>query len=502
MNKTPMADRRTNSTSLSEAQASVNQLTGLVAQILGSNQDMSQRLAKMESRALAEQTSVIGAEDNASMTHAADESKDDESVVTAIRLDTTKDSEPLPSYEESKTRFAFAFDQDLSASRPYARLTRRLSIGSLNSSAVQSLGWSYLSGISLADISEISIVGLPIAPDELWNGQHYTTNPAPIPGLMQFMAQSEAENKTRAFHSNLLHKRAVSTEFGPSYFARRKERVPPQQEKILPSRARRYLKSGLSSSSRRMRFGPVSPGIAAAAEPGLKRVVLFGITNSGKSTIYKHLQMLQGAGYDRQEGREDLINGLTSMILAAKERLNTIQSSEISMETISQLNGYFDRLESAKELGFPKEDSPMGPFKRWGYEELSLLCSVPRLREMIRTDAHNPLNENFDYLFDHIDDVLLSRYNDIPDEYKLRLSHRTTGIDKRPMDVDGISWEIVDTAGSRVERRKWAQHCGPNANTIFFVVSLNGYHQCLYEDQSAVRGPLFFFDLSAGLTTI
>lgn len=69
--------------------------------------------------------------------------------------------------------FSFTFDQDLKNSRPYARATKRNSTWSTASSAIHTVGWSCLSGLSLADISEISVIGLPISPQELWNGHHY-----------------------------------------------------------------------------------------------------------------------------------------------------------------------------------------------------------------------------------------------------------------------------------------------------------------------------------------
>lgn len=70
--------------------------------------------------------------------------------------------------------FGFSFDRDLSASRVYTRVSRRTSNSSCSSSVVPSMGWSFQSGLSLADISNISTLSLPISPNELWNAQHYS----------------------------------------------------------------------------------------------------------------------------------------------------------------------------------------------------------------------------------------------------------------------------------------------------------------------------------------
>ena len=71
------------------------------------------------------------------------------------------------------TNFGFGFEEDLQTSRVYQRIAPRHSLSSLPSSAVRSLGWSFLSGVSLADISNISVVSLPISLKDLSNPQHY-----------------------------------------------------------------------------------------------------------------------------------------------------------------------------------------------------------------------------------------------------------------------------------------------------------------------------------------
>ena len=67
----------------------------------------------------------------------------------------------------------FTFEQDLRQSRVYKRVRRRNSLESLSSSTAPSFGWSCLSEMSLANVSNISVISLPIAVSELTNGEHY-----------------------------------------------------------------------------------------------------------------------------------------------------------------------------------------------------------------------------------------------------------------------------------------------------------------------------------------
>lgn len=167
------------STSIGQAQSSASQLTALIQQVLESNLEMSQRMANLEMRTLGYTQSA------APILTDMDTCRDDESINTMKIANDPKertDGEQSETSEEPDSNagkestgiqmptFSFTFDHDLNNSRPYARAMKRNSVWSTASSANHTMGWSYLSGLSLADVSEISIIGLP---QELWNGGHY-----------------------------------------------------------------------------------------------------------------------------------------------------------------------------------------------------------------------------------------------------------------------------------------------------------------------------------------
>lgn len=57
------------------------------------------------------------------------------------------------------------------------RACKRQTDDSTTSSAVESLGWSLLSGLSLGHVSQVSVISLPVVPRELWNGHRYQMTP-------------------------------------------------------------------------------------------------------------------------------------------------------------------------------------------------------------------------------------------------------------------------------------------------------------------------------------
>ena len=67
----------------------------------------------------------------------------------------------------------FTFEKDLRASRPYMRALKRCSGWTATSSVAPSMGWSFFSDISLAEVSCLSAIALPIASQDLWNGDRY-----------------------------------------------------------------------------------------------------------------------------------------------------------------------------------------------------------------------------------------------------------------------------------------------------------------------------------------
>ena len=100
-----------------------------------------------------------------------DNVEDDKSVSTIRPVETYVGGDTIQSANPS---FDFTFDEDLNNSRPYARAMGRKLAWSTNSSEIHTMGWSYFSGTSLADVSQISVLGLPITPQDLWNGHHYS----------------------------------------------------------------------------------------------------------------------------------------------------------------------------------------------------------------------------------------------------------------------------------------------------------------------------------------
>ncbi|RKL09136.1 hypothetical protein BFJ70_g16709 [Fusarium oxysporum] len=86
----------------------------------------------------------------------------------------------------------FDFEDDLESSRVYRRAQRDTMDFSFRSSIARSRNWYVSSGLSLGDVSAISVIALPIYPTDLTNAQHYDfAEDAPISMEPAFPAEDQ-----------------------------------------------------------------------------------------------------------------------------------------------------------------------------------------------------------------------------------------------------------------------------------------------------------------------
>ena len=149
------------SVSVDQATTSVETLTNLVHQVIQQNEDLRSRLGSLD---CGPQNQGIGSASSIQ----EDEEEDDASTIRWARPGVTATIN-IPEVAMKN----FAFEQDLRQSRVYIRAMRRMSFESIQTSDAPSFGWSCLSDMSLAKVSNISVLSLPIARDELSNGKHY-----------------------------------------------------------------------------------------------------------------------------------------------------------------------------------------------------------------------------------------------------------------------------------------------------------------------------------------
>lgn len=139
-------------------------------QLLESNQELCKRLKGLEDAFDARSTITKKFDDLSLM------SREDSETITAARPSNNKRTSII-----EVVRVHFAFDADLESSRVYRMARNDCCDRSFVSSAIKTNAWSIFSGISLADISVISVVALPLYPGDIMNQEHYSFGDTKVP---------------------------------------------------------------------------------------------------------------------------------------------------------------------------------------------------------------------------------------------------------------------------------------------------------------------------------
>ncbi|KAL8835924.1 MAG: hypothetical protein Q9176_006608 [Flavoplaca citrina] len=155
------------SSRLDEAREATESLTSVVNGVLDNTQGIRQRLEQSNLPIQVKHQSAPSDLENT-----MNPTEDDASTIRPAR--TTWASDTLTAFDNDPT-FGFAFESDLRASRVYSRTARTLHRRSepdqisLPSSTGLSMGSSFLSGISLAEVSNISLMSFPSPYEPLGN---------------------------------------------------------------------------------------------------------------------------------------------------------------------------------------------------------------------------------------------------------------------------------------------------------------------------------------------
>jgi hypothetical protein len=138
-----------------------------VEQLLEYNQDVARRLRNLED-SLDARSTITRLLEETSIINDTVEDEDIAAITTASRrIKTSSTAVNLA------ILFRSEFEDDLEASRVYRRNQRNTCDGSFVSSAARTNTWSIFSGLSLADVSNISVIALPLFQEDISNYSNY-----------------------------------------------------------------------------------------------------------------------------------------------------------------------------------------------------------------------------------------------------------------------------------------------------------------------------------------
>jgi len=202
------------------------------------------------------------------------------------------------------------------------------------------------------------------------------------------------------------------------------------------------------------------------------RILLLGPGESGKSTVFKQMKILQdGGGFTDEEKltfRDQIYNNCVSQMRTMIEAAITLRhplSKKESVEYAQKIIKITTHVTWSRELG----------------EMIKHLWSDPGIQEIYQKQGiQYQLNDSTEYFMKHLDRI--NRSDFIPNEEDiLRVRIRSTGIEEAEFHFDKQLFRVIDVGGQRSERRKWI-HCFDGITAVLFCSSLIDYYLPLRED--------------------
>jgi len=207
------------------------------------------------------------------------------------------------------------------------------------------------------------------------------------------------------------------------------------------------------------------------------KLLLLGPGESGKSTVFKQMKIIQqNGGFSSEE-----LMSFKHVIHA-----NCVSQMRVILQAASNLQQPFGTQEAFKAAQKLLQLPNMTALTPEVADMIKILWADSGIRETYKLRGKKyQLNDTANYFFDHAERFAKTEYMPTQEDV-LRARVRSTGIEEAEFNFDGLTFTMVDVGGQRSERRKWI-HCFDCVTAILFCAALSDYDQTLREDGSQNR---------------
>jgi len=207
------------------------------------------------------------------------------------------------------------------------------------------------------------------------------------------------------------------------------------------------------------------------------RLLLLGPGESGKSTIFKQMKIIQDrGGYNKEELVSYKMSIYYNCVSQMRIMLTVMESHNLPFSTVSAQEAAIKLLQLIND-GIPWVPE-MGPL-------IKILWADQSLRNSYDLGKLFHINDTANYFFNEIERISLENY--IPTEKDVLCAKiRSTGIQEVVFTFEKLSFTLVDVGGQRSERRKWI-HCFDNVTAVLYCAAISEYDQILREDGTQNR---------------
>jgi len=216
------------------------------------------------------------------------------------------------------------------------------------------------------------------------------------------------------------------------------------------------------------------------------KLLLLGVGESGKSTFFKQMRIIHGAGYSDDDRRGFIRLIYQNIFMAMHTMIDAMEVLGIKYENaLCRENA--DLVKSKPYKNVTTFEEPFVTAVKTLWNDSGIQSCYDRRREYRLADSAK-------YYLSSLDRIAAPDY--VPTEQDvLRARTPTNAVLEYSFKFEGACFRIVDVGGQQNQRRKWI-HCFENVTSILFLVALSEYdqtfqvndktHQCRLEESKAL----------------
>lgn len=205
----------------------------------------------------------------------------------------------------------------------------------------------------------------------------------------------------------------------------------------------------------------------------VKKLLLLGAGESGKSTLFKQMITIYGHGFPVEE-RKTYCSVIYTNIIAC-------------MRALCEASPIYGGVEAkeAYQYVMDMQDDDMAQINSANVHHFKDLWKDPGILRAYDNRSKFQLPDSAFYYFERLDAIAAPGY--IPSEQDiLRSRVKTSGIVVNDFLVEGNEFKMIDVGGQRNERKKWIA-CFEGVTAVLFIGVLSEYDLVLSEDDSQNR---------------
>ena len=203
------------------------------------------------------------------------------------------------------------------------------------------------------------------------------------------------------------------------------------------------------------------------------KMLLLGAGESGKSTIFKQMRIINATGYSEAELAQFRWIIHRNVLDAIKILVEQVHARDVAL---------LDENEDLADAVLLWPSESLNPEMA---ATIEMLWADPGIQQVFDLRAEYQLGDNAPVLLSDVKRIAAVDYLPTTDD-ALRARVRTSGVVSKDFSVKGRPFVVWDVGGQRSERRNWLPLFN-HVTVIIFVVAISEYDQVVAEDRAKNR---------------